>query len=226
MKIISHRNHGNHRNSLRCKGCTQFYCPAEIKEIAEMIASLFYAQPVPKALSVISVISVWPLKFPFFFYFCGTKKTLFLLAVCGFFGIFAVQKNNDYLCLKTQDLSVARNSRRATFLTSNRCQPGWNYADYLPQTPIWHRWRSRSGARSFQPKSIKFTKHSGSLRLPVFRAFRALRRGRDESFPLVSVKFPFEEINLRLYFARPLWIQNTEIQFFRNHLHLSRYCQL
>ena len=56
--IMSHRNHGNHRNSLRCKGCTQFYCPAEIKEIAEMIASLFYAQPVPKALSVISVISV------------------------------------------------------------------------------------------------------------------------------------------------------------------------
>ena len=55
-----------------------------------MIASLFYAQPVPKALSVISVISVWPLKFPFFFYFCGTKKTLFLLAVCGFFCIFAL----------------------------------------------------------------------------------------------------------------------------------------
>ena len=55
-----------------------------------MIASLFYAQPVPKALSVISVISVWLLKFPFFFYFCGTKKTLFLLVICGFFCIFAL----------------------------------------------------------------------------------------------------------------------------------------
>ena len=63
------------------------------------------------------------------------KKTAIYFLFSFIFCTFAVQKNNDYLCLKTQDLSVARSLRHITFLTSSRCQPGWNYAGFLPQTP-------------------------------------------------------------------------------------------
>ena len=38
--------------------CSFFNCPAEIKEIKEIFRFACCAQPVPKALSVISVISV------------------------------------------------------------------------------------------------------------------------------------------------------------------------
>ena len=57
--FISHRNHRNHRNfsSFGLFYCPEvfFYCPAEMKEIKEIFRFTLYAQPVPEALSVISV---------------------------------------------------------------------------------------------------------------------------------------------------------------------------
>ena len=55
---------------------------------------------------------------------CFLKNILLFFSISIIFCIFAVQKNNDYLCLKIQDLMVARNSRHITFRISSRCQPG------------------------------------------------------------------------------------------------------
>ena len=49
----------NHRNFFVPQS---FCCPAEMKEIKEIIASLICAQPVPTALSVISFISAGLIK--------------------------------------------------------------------------------------------------------------------------------------------------------------------
>ena len=82
---------------------------------------------------------------------CVTYKNLALfLRISGNFCTFAVQKNITYLCLKTQDLSVARSSRRTTFLTSNRCQPGWNWRPFCSTIPPCHISRNRNAARFFR----------------------------------------------------------------------------
>ena len=54
------------------------------------------------------------------------KKTAIYFLFSFIFCTFAVQKNNDYLCLKTQDLSAVPSSPNAIFLTSSPSQPGWN----------------------------------------------------------------------------------------------------
>ena len=56
-----------------------FDCPAEIKEIAEIFASLICAQPVPKALSFISFISA------------GLKKSVSICEICVTFDNTKVQ---------------------------------------------------------------------------------------------------------------------------------------
>ena len=82
----------------------------------------------------------------------GLKKTLFLLVICWIFCTFAVQKNIIYLCLKPQDLMVARSSRHITFRTSSRCQPGWNWRPFCSTIPPCHISPNRSAARFFRQK--------------------------------------------------------------------------
>lgn len=58
----------------------------------------------------------------------------------------------NYVILKLK-ASVAPNLRPAISLTFCHRQPGRNFADFLPQTPIWRPWRSWK-RRSFLPVEV------------------------------------------------------------------------
>ena len=86
-----------------------------------------------------------------------------------------MQKNIIYLCLKTQDHSVARNSRRTTFLTSNRCQPGWSWKASCRKIPTWRPCRSWSGGRSSPQRSPRSVNPSATPnRFSALRLFSFL----------------------------------------------------
>ena len=54
------------------------------------------------------------------------KKSSISFFISGFFCTFVPQKNIIYLCLKTQDLSVAQSSLSAISPTFSPCLPGRN----------------------------------------------------------------------------------------------------
>ncbi len=91
------------------------------------------------------------------------KMLVVFLRISGFFCIFVPQKNIfiylwNHVIIKFKvhssklKVSVVPSSQHITFRTSNRCQPGWNYADFSPQTPIWRPCRNWNAARFFRRK--------------------------------------------------------------------------